>query len=58
MSDHLATEIPLLLDLVRTRKLDLSHGIIRTVPLEAGATNAALDSLEQFSDTVRTVILL
>jgi propanol-preferring alcohol dehydrogenase len=56
VSDHLASEIPLLLELARTRKLDLSHGIIRTIPLEAGAANAALDSLEQFGDDVRVVI--
>ena len=57
VSDHLASEIPLLLDLVRTQKLDLSHGIIRTVPLEAGAVNETLDRLERFSDDLRTVIL-
>ena len=57
VSDHLASEIPLLLDLVRTRKLELSRGIIRTIPLEAAAVNAGLDSLEQFGDDVRTVIV-
>jgi D-arabinose 1-dehydrogenase-like Zn-dependent alcohol dehydrogenase len=56
VSDHLASEIPLLLDLARTRKLDLSHGIIRTVPLEAGAVNGALDRLEKFGGDVRVVI--
>ena len=56
VSDHLASEIPLLLDLVRTGKLDLSHGIIRTVPLEAGAINRVLDGLENFGDDVRVVI--
>jgi 2-desacetyl-2-hydroxyethyl bacteriochlorophyllide A dehydrogenase len=56
VSDHLASEIPVLLDLVRTRKLDLSHGIIRTVPLEAGPINDVLDGLEQFGDDVRVVI--
>jgi propanol-preferring alcohol dehydrogenase len=56
VSDHLASEIPLLLDLARTRKLDLSHGIIRTVPLEAGAMNSVLDRLEKFGDDVRVVI--
>ena len=56
VSDHLASEIPVLLDLARTRKLDLSHGIIRTVPLEAGAVNAALDRLQKFGDDVRVVI--
>ncbi len=56
VSDHLAAEIPLLLDLARTRKLDLSHGIVRTVPLEANAVNGVLDRLEKFSDDVRVVI--
>jgi 2-desacetyl-2-hydroxyethyl bacteriochlorophyllide A dehydrogenase len=56
VSDHLASEIPLLLDLARTGKLDLSRGFIRTVPLEAGAVNRALDHLEKFSDDVRVVI--
>jgi propanol-preferring alcohol dehydrogenase len=58
VSDHLASEIPLLLDLARTGKLDLSHGVIRTVPLEAGAINEVLDGLERFGDDVRVVILL
>lgn len=56
VSDHLASEIPVLLDLARTGKLDLSHGIVRTVPLEAGAVNGVLDGLERFSDDVRVVI--
>jgi D-arabinose 1-dehydrogenase-like Zn-dependent alcohol dehydrogenase len=58
VSDHLASEIPVLLELARTRQLDLSHGVIRTIPLEAAAINAALDGLEEFGDGVRTVILL
>lgn len=58
VSDHLASEIPLLLDLARTRKLDLSRGVIRTVPLEAGAVNGVLDHLEKFGDDVRVVITL
>jgi propanol-preferring alcohol dehydrogenase len=56
VSDHLASEIPVLLDLARTGKLSLSHGIIRTVSLEAGAVNGVLDGLEKFSDDVRVVI--
>ena len=56
VSDHLASEIPLLLDLASTAKLDLSQGFIRTVPLEASAVNRALDRLEKFSDDVRVVI--
>ncbi|MFN2624102.1 MAG: alcohol dehydrogenase catalytic domain-containing protein [Chthoniobacterales bacterium] len=58
VSDHLASEIPLLLELARSRKLDLSHGTIRTIPLEAAAVNRALDGLEHFGDDVRVVILL
>jgi 2-desacetyl-2-hydroxyethyl bacteriochlorophyllide A dehydrogenase len=56
VSDHRAREIPQLLKLARTGKLDLSQGVIRTVPLEAATVNAALDGLEQFSDDVRVVI--
>lgn len=56
VSDHLASEIPVVLGLARARKLDLSHGIIRTIPLEADAVNAVLDRLEKFGDDVRVVI--
>lgn len=56
VSDHLASEIPVLLDLARTGKLDLSHGIVRSIPLEASAVNDTLDRLEEFSDDVRVVI--
>jgi len=56
VSDHLASEIPLLLELARSRKLDLSHGIIKTVPLDASAVNGVLDRLEKFSDDMRVVI--
>ncbi len=56
VSDHLASEIPALLEFARTGQLDLSHGVIRTVPLEAAAVNQALDSLQNFGDDVRVVI--
>lgn len=56
VSDHLASEIPLLLDLARREKLDLSQGIIRSIELDAGAVNEALDRLEEFGDDVRVVI--
>ncbi|HWM25800.1 MAG TPA: zinc-binding dehydrogenase [Chthoniobacterales bacterium] len=56
VSDHLASEIPVLLDWARKGKLDLSDGIIRTVPLEAAAINGVLDRLEEFGDDVRVVI--
>jgi propanol-preferring alcohol dehydrogenase len=57
VSDHLASEIPVLLDLARLGQLDLSRGIIRTVPLEADAVNGVLDRLEKFGDEVRVVIV-
>jgi 2-desacetyl-2-hydroxyethyl bacteriochlorophyllide A dehydrogenase len=57
VSDHLASEIPALIELARTGKLDLSRGIIRTVPLDAQAINDALDRLEKFGDDVRAVIV-
>ena len=56
VSDHLSTESPQLIELVRQRKLDLSRVITRTIPLEADAINQALDGLEGFAGEVRTVI--
>ena len=55
-SDHLLWELPLLVELVRQGKLDLSQVVTRTVSLDAGAINRAMDSLQQFGDGVRTVI--
>ncbi len=57
VSDHLAQELPKLLEWVRQGKLDLSEVITRTVPLEQEAVNQVLDSLEGFSEEVRVVIL-
>jgi D-arabinose 1-dehydrogenase-like Zn-dependent alcohol dehydrogenase len=57
VSDHLASEIPELLELACTRQLDLSGDIIRTIPLDVSAVNAALDDFETSSDHVRTVII-
>ena len=57
VSDHLATELPRLLDFARSRKLDLTNVITRTIPLDAASINDTLDRLEKFSDDVRTVIV-
>lgn len=54
VSDHLASEIPQLLEMARSKQLNLSH-IIRTIPLEAGPINDALDGLEKFGADVRVV---
>ena len=55
-SDHLSSEIVELLDHAAAGRLDLDEVVQRSVPLEADAINAVLDDLEQFGDTVRTVI--
>lgn len=57
VSDHLASEIPQLLELARTGKLDLSRGLIKTIPLDANAVNEVLNRLENFGDDIRVVIM-
>ena len=56
VSDHLAQEIPLLIDLARRGKLNLTNVITETTPLEADAINGVLDRLNQFGEGVRAVI--
>ena len=56
VSDHLAQEIPLLLDLAAKRKLDFSNLVTRRVLLDAALINATLDRLESFGDEVRVVV--
>jgi len=56
VSDHLAQELPMLIDWVRQGLLDLSQVITRTIPLEANPVNSILDELSKFGDEVRVVI--
>jgi propanol-preferring alcohol dehydrogenase len=56
VSDHLASELPGLLEWARQGKLDLTRVVTRTVPLDAGAINGVLDELEKFGETVRVVV--
>jgi propanol-preferring alcohol dehydrogenase len=56
VSDHLAQEIPQLIDCVRDGRLRLSDVITRTVPLEADDINAVLDNLGRFDGQIRAVI--
>jgi len=56
-NDHLLQELPLLIDLAQRGTLDLSRVVSRTIPLEEGPINAALDDLEHFGSEVRTVIV-
>jgi propanol-preferring alcohol dehydrogenase len=56
VSDHLAQELPLLLEWTRRGALDLSGIITRTLPLDAALVNGALDELGQFEVEGRIVI--
>lgn len=55
--DHLLGELPILLQFARRGMLDLSNVVQKTIPLDADAINETMDALEQFGDTVRTVIV-
>ena len=56
VSDHLAQELPQLIEWARRGALDLSNVITRTLPLDAQAVNDALDGLEKFGEEGRMVI--
>jgi propanol-preferring alcohol dehydrogenase len=56
VSDHLAQELPQLIEWARCGALNLSKVIARALPLEPEAVNDALDGLEQFSAEGRMVI--
>ena len=55
-ADHLAQELPTLIELARRGTLDLSGVVTGTLPLDADAINAAMDRLERFAGDVRLVI--
>jgi len=57
VSDHLATEIPTVIEFARNGKLRFPPDALRVVGLEAGQINAALDALQDSIDHVRTVIM-
>lgn len=56
VSDHLAQELPQLLEWTRRGALDLSGVITRTLPLDGCAVNEALDELEKFEVEGRIVV--
>jgi 2-desacetyl-2-hydroxyethyl bacteriochlorophyllide A dehydrogenase len=56
VSDHLATELPALIEFVHSGKLRFPPETLRVVDLDAGQVNAALDALETSTDQIRTVI--
>jgi len=57
VSDHLLSELPLLLELARRGSLDLRKIVTRTVPLQPQPINADLEEMERFAGGVRTVVI-
>jgi len=57
VADHLAQEMPQLLEFARQGKLDLSKVITRVVPLDADAVNGVLNELDRYGNHVRTVVV-
>jgi hypothetical protein len=57
ISDHLGTELPILIDLIRAGKLKFPPGTLRSVDLDAVQINQTLDALERSHDHIRTVIV-
>jgi D-arabinose 1-dehydrogenase-like Zn-dependent alcohol dehydrogenase len=57
VSDHLASELPPLIEFARSGKLRFSPETLRFVDLSAAQINTALDALQDSVDYVRTVIV-
>jgi 2-desacetyl-2-hydroxyethyl bacteriochlorophyllide A dehydrogenase len=57
VSDHLASELPMLIEFVRIGKLDLSKVIAETVPLNADVINQVFDQLDAYTNKGRVVII-
>ena len=57
VSDHLAAELPTLIEFARSEKLRFPPETLRVVDLDAPQINAALDALQDSIDHVRTVIV-
>jgi len=56
VSDHLATELPTLIEFARSGKLRFPSDALRFVDLDAEQINASLDGLQNSIDHIRTVI--
>jgi propanol-preferring alcohol dehydrogenase len=57
VADHLAQELPTLIEFVRREKLDLSKVISETIPLDADQINNTLDRLDSYEHKGRVVIM-
>ena len=56
VSDHLAAELPTLIEFARSGKLRFPSDALRFVDLDAEQINASLDGLQNSIDHIRTVI--
>jgi D-arabinose 1-dehydrogenase-like Zn-dependent alcohol dehydrogenase len=56
-NDHLLSELPTVIEMARRGVLDTSRVVTKSIPLEAGAINAALDTLSKFAGGIRTVVV-
>lgn len=56
VSDHLTSELPVLMDLARNGKLHFPEGTLGFIDLDARQINTALDAVEKSTDQIRTVI--
>jgi len=56
-SDHLLSELPIVLEFARQGRLDFLHVVTQKIPLDAAAINDVLNCLNQFQSHVRTVII-
>jgi D-arabinose 1-dehydrogenase-like Zn-dependent alcohol dehydrogenase len=56
VSDHLATELPTLIEFVRSGKLGFPRDALRFVDLDAEQINASFDAFQNPIDHIRTVI--
>src|SRR5262245_16096657 len=57
VSDHLASELPALIEFARTERLRFPPEILRVIDLDAAQINVALDALKHSIDHIRTVIV-
>ncbi|NQS92450.1 MAG: alcohol dehydrogenase catalytic domain-containing protein [Chloroflexi bacterium] len=55
-ADHLAHELPTLIELVRRGSIDLSGVVSDTIALDPDAINKTMDRLEEFGEDLRIVI--
>lgn len=55
-SDHLAQELPTLIEFVRRGSLDLTNVLTDTISLDAGMINQVMDRIKDYKSGIRSVI--